>query len=126
MEPPAGSQRRISTTFFPAIMRCTDGDTMDNALTITIDLLPSVVWWVNVGAPAACAFKVALSKPVFDGIPPLDEVWGFQMLLECILVCINFIKPNTIRIGTVLNYIKSQTTGFIRRQSLLRRLSWLR
>ena len=51
---------------------------MDSASTIKVDLLPSVVWRVNVGTSAACAFKIALSEPVFDGIPPFDEVWCFS------------------------------------------------
>ena len=47
MESLAGANVGSRQPSFRATIRCTDGETMDSALTIKTGLLPSVVWWVN-------------------------------------------------------------------------------
>ena len=45
-------------------------------------------------------------------------MWRLQVGLKCRLVHINFVQPDTVGVGCVLNHIKTQTAGFVVHRTL--------
>ena len=63
-------------------------------------------------AATAGALK-SLFPPLRRGVPPFYEVGRLGVGLERRLVLVDLIEPNTVRVGSVLDYVEPQAAGLV-------------